>query len=489
LHEKSNQLILAKTTTMKKRFLFLFIICINLFGFSQEIKPFIGAGYNFSYSALRGINRFLDAYNRSPVHGTGFNLIDPFKHVTGLNGHNIVIGVTIDQNIAEINWTRKFDYSTALFSPYARRDVGFKTRTFGLGYFVPVYKYPNLSLNVYGGFHMDFIKARLLTKVAYSEAAFDTLEWKELSMENGRGNFSMLSPTLKLVFTPFKNVPVSFCVSTYWQMCWKNHDFSEMDSEMPNNWPSVETYDSLKSSGGNVGVVFQIVYAPGFKKSEREPKRKIIDEPVVTDVVLSGIIKDEATNLPVTDANIKIEKFADGKWVEIISMKSGATGDYNIRIPKGLKYRVSASSFGYNDKSEEFLIEDYSPSEYKKDLLLSKFKTGESITLQNIYFKKASAVLLEESFPELDKLFSFLKNNPSVEIEIAGHTSSEGDDDYNLKLSKERAESIAAYLITKGIDKTRMTPVGYGEKFPKVEEKTEDDRKLNRRVEFKILKQ
>lgn len=477
-----------KNTNMKTILAILFFLFLFESSNSQSPGIYLGAGYNFSYTALRGVNRFVDAYNTNTSHGAGYVMDAPMDYIKGINGHNIVIGLDLEDGLMEINWTRKFGSNIAQYTPFARREIGFKTRTFGLGYLHRIYENPNLFLNVYAGGHMDFIKAKLLTRVSYSEEVAKTLDWTEVNIDNGRGNFSILSPTIKFVFTPFTNIPISFGINAYWQMCWKNHDFSELDDQMPNNWPDFDTRDSLKSSGGNIGVVFQILYTPSFKKPERKIKDEIID-PIESDVRLFGTVKDDSTNTSIPDANIKIEKFENGDFVEIISMRIGNLGNYEIRIPKGLKYRITASSFGYDDKLEEFEINDYSPPDYQKDFMLSKYKVGQSIKLENIYFKKASAELLKESFDELDKLFSFLKNNQSVEIEIAGHTSSEGEASYNLNLSKERSESIVDYLKTKGIEGNRLKPIGYGPKFPVVEEKTEADRKLNRRVEFKILKQ
>jgi outer membrane protein OmpA-like peptidoglycan-associated protein len=472
---------------MKKFIILLLAVFALQNSFSQNNGVYIGAGYNFSHTALRGVNRFVDAYNSTSLHGSGFVMDAPMDYLKGISGHNIVVGYGIGDGLLEINWTRKFGSNIAQYTPFARREIGFKTRTLGLGYLHNIYSNPKLYLNIYAGGYMDFIKAKLLTKVSYSLQEAESLEWTELNIDNGRGNFSLVSPTMKFVFTPFGRIPISFAINTYWQMCWKNHDFTELDDNIPDNWNNFETRDSLKSSGGNIGVVFQILYTPNFRKPEKRIKDEYSD-PISNDVKLSGKVLDEISNNAVPEAVIKIEKYENGNYVEIISMKAGTEGDFSLRIPRGVKYRISASSFGYTDKNEEIEINDYSPNDYEKDIKLGKYKVGQSIKLENIYFKKASAVLLDESFVELDKLYMFLKNNMGIEIEIAGHTSSEGDDNYNLKLSSDRAQAIVKYLTDKGIQAGRLSPVGYGEKFPVVDEKTEDDRKLNRRVEFKILK-
>lgn len=109
------------------------------------------------------------------------------------------------------------------------------------------------------------------------------------------------------------------------------------------------------------------------------------------------------------------------------------------------------------------------------------------LTLNHISFQKGSSTLKPESFEELDKLVETLKANPTVRIEVAGHTDNVGDANANLRLSRLRAVSVANYLISKGINEKRVTAVGYGSKEPVVENYTEEDRTKNRRVELKVL--
>ncbi|HOO10852.1 MAG TPA: OmpA family protein, partial [Cyclobacteriaceae bacterium] len=96
--------------------------------------------------------------------------------------------------------------------------------------------------------------------------------------------------------------------------------------------------------------------------------------------------------------------------------------------------------------------------------------------------------LKPESFVELDKVVEFLMANPSVEIEIAGHTDSKGSDDYNLNLSQGRSQSVVDYLISQGIDSYRLSAHGYGETRPIDTNDTDEGRASNRRVEFTVLK-
>ena len=103
-------------------------------------------------------------------------------------------------------------------------------------------------------------------------------------------------------------------------------------------------------------------------------------------------------------------------------------------------------------------------------------------------FATNSAEVTEEMKPDLEKLMNFVLDNPAVHLVISGHTDSKGDPDANTALSLKRANSIKEYIMTKGgIDDSRIDAKGYGSTKPIIkEEKTEEDRNKNRRVEFEI---
>lgn len=119
---------------------------------------------------------------------------------------------------------------------------------------------------------------------------------------------------------------------------------------------------------------------------------------------------------------------------------------------------------------------------------LKGIEKGKVIELRNVLFETASAKIITSSFVELDQLVQYLQQNPSVEIEIAGHTDSIGKDEYNLTLSQDRANAIGKYLTDKHIQPTRLTMKGYGKQLPVDNNETLEGRQKNRRVEFKIIK-
>jgi OmpA-OmpF porin, OOP family len=114
-------------------------------------------------------------------------------------------------------------------------------------------------------------------------------------------------------------------------------------------------------------------------------------------------------------------------------------------------------------------------------------RKGETLILDKVFFNVGSIVLREESSAELDKLVIVLQKNETVRILVKGHSSSEGGDDFNMKLSDNRAQSVVNYLKQKGIAPERLSFKGYGKTQPIYPNDTEENRQKNRRVEFEIL--
>jgi outer membrane protein OmpA-like peptidoglycan-associated protein len=118
---------------------------------------------------------------------------------------------------------------------------------------------------------------------------------------------------------------------------------------------------------------------------------------------------------------------------------------------------------------------------------VAKVEPNATIRLNNIFFDIDKFVLRPESFPELNRVAEFLEENPSIKVEIAGHTDNTGTDEHNMALSKNRAGAVSKYLIQKGISKDRVTTTFYGESRPRDTNATKEGRQNNRRVEFQIL--
>jgi len=149
---------------------------------------------------------------------------------------------------------------------------------------------------------------------------------------------------------------------------------------------------------------------------------------------------------------------------------------------------LRAEAEGFIPESKNIDLEELEEySELKADLYLVPVEKGQVIRLNNIFFEFDKATLLPESFLELDQLFEILDKNPEIKIEISGHTDDKGSEEYNQKLSEERANAVMRYIFAKGINLRRLSVKSYGETKPITSNETEEGRQLNRRVEFRIL--
>lgn len=108
------------------------------------------------------------------------------------------------------------------------------------------------------------------------------------------------------------------------------------------------------------------------------------------------------------------------------------------------------------------------------------------VQLRNIQFEPNSYMLTRSSFSELEKVFKLMEANPELHIELSAHTDDVGTDAYNDQLSAKRGETTLEYLVKKGIDRSRLTSVGYGKHRPLVPNTSDENRAINRRVEFKV---
>jgi len=166
------------------------------------------------------------------------------------------------------------------------------------------------------------------------------------------------------------------------------------------------------------------------------------------------------------------------------------SGNYFMTLPVGKDYAFSVNQKGYLFYSDNFLIAGLSPdSTYEKNIALQPIEVNASIILKNVFFDVSKFDLKPESQVELDKLVQLLLENPSLKIEISGHTDNVGKPADNLTLSNNRVKSVVTYLLSKNITAARLVAKGYGETKPVADNKTDEGRALNRRTEMKVISQ
>lgn len=213
--------------------------------------------------------------------------------------------------------------------------------------------------------------------------------------------------------------------------------------------------------------------------------------------VVENIFEDETNpnsrilgKKPVVRATIS---FQNGKY----AVETPPNGFVIKEIKFDTTYSIVVGKQGYLTNTK--LIKAQKDKEYNQEIttlnvtvILDKIYFGREVVLKNIYYDYDKWELREESFPTLDELYKIMKNNPGYKIKLGSHTDCRGEADYNLELSLKRANSVVQYLVSKGISKSRLIPIGYGEtkliEDCECENCTEQQHQKNRRTTFEILK-
>jgi outer membrane protein OmpA-like peptidoglycan-associated protein len=203
---------------------------------------------------------------------------------------------------------------------------------------------------------------------------------------------------------------------------------------------------------------------------------------------IKGKVVDEDTGAPVC-AKVELTDLENSKSV-IRGESCWEKGEFLMCLPLGKEYAFNVSREGYLFYSDNFQLKEKKEiiDPYILEIKMKKIKVGGAVVLRNVFFETGSYGLLPESIVELQKLIDFLKLNPTVVIEIEGHTDNVGSEQMNQKLSESRAREVYNYLLDKDIDEKRMQYKGYGLSQPVSTNDTPEGRSLNRRTEFVIIK-
>lgn len=172
---------------------------------------------------------------------------------------------------------------------------------------------------------------------------------------------------------------------------------------------------------------------------------------------------------------------------ELKTRSTEATGTYEVSLSRHNTYRLIIEAPGYISAHEDLVLEA-KIDRLEMNFSLKPLAVGTTVNLKNVLFVKSKANLLEGSYEDLNMVVKLMNKNPKMEIELAGHTDNRGLQKYNMKLSQERVEVVKQYLVSKGIEAKRIRGKGYGGIQPIASNESEETRKLNRRVEFTIVK-
>ena len=269
----------------------------------------------------------------------------------------------------------------------------------------------------------------------------------------------------------------------------------------------------FNSTGDDFGITFAGEKEEGFFSSNRGQKKGY-------DLIYSFILPEMELLVEGTITNTDGEHLSDASLRLIgndgtnIKTQIRRDGTYRLKLQKDTRYAMLATSRGYLNMKHIFTTEGLTDSHtYKQDFNLSPI--SKPVKMGNIFFKFGSWELTPDSEDGLNALVKLLNDNPNITIEMAAHTDMIGNNTANQELSLKRAQSVVNYLIKAGVEKERLTPVGYGEEKPVVvdellhkqypylpkdqildetfittlsADKQEVCNSLNRRTEFRVLK-
>lgn len=225
--------------------------------------------------------------------------------------------------------------------------------------------------------------------------------------------------------------------------------------------------------------------------------------------IAEGTVRDEQGE-PIADAKLRIVG-SDGTNSRVNARRDGT---YKIKLNKEVKYVMLATARGYLNAKEQWDTKGLKDSKtYTLDFALSPI--SRPVKMENIFYEFGRWELTQASEKEMDGLIKLLNDNPNITIELSAHTDMKGNEEFNQELSQKRAQACCDYLIKNGIEKERLTPVGYGKSKPVIADKAlnkqypfipvdqaldeefilklksdqqEICNQINRRTEFKVIK-
>ena len=202
---------------------------------------------------------------------------------------------------------------------------------------------------------------------------------------------------------------------------------------------------------------------------------------------VKGTVRDKKTNQPLP-ARVELFNINKNELTSFVRSDS-LSGEYLIVLTQGADYGLYVSQPGYLFQSLHFNYEvENNLVPVKLDVFLEPVEMGASGVLNNLFFDLNKYEIKENSTTELDKVIRFLNENPAIRVEISGHTDNAGTPAYNLLLSQKRAQSVANYLVAHGVSAARIVQKGYGADKPLKPNDTEENRQVNRRIEFRVVR-
>ena len=230
----------------------------------------------------------------------------------------------------------------------------------------------------------------------------------------------------------------------------------------------------FKPNAFRFSLMGEIIFSEFFRNLSLEPVKRAVDFFIADSETQEGVDAEILiTNLNREETIIfSIQDLQDGKITAML--REGDEYEFTVRGAQG--YSFHNQTFSTSDDVTQSV-----------DIELVPLREATSLRLNNIYFASNSAELNSESFPELNRVVDLIDDNPQLVIEISAHTDDVGNANYNLLLSERRAQSVVRYLLDNEVPEDRIVAKGYGLHNPIAPNDSDDNRALNRRVEFTVI--
>jgi OOP family OmpA-OmpF porin len=311
---------------------------------------------------------------------------------------------------------------------------------------------------------------------------------------------------MKYWFSPTGTSPDAYGPKVMVPATWKEKGFGRTNAHTGNSYVGITTYGCAGKPHCREYVAVQLneplvtgqqYYAEFWVNHLPYSMRTNNLGICFTDKKISNLFEDQLYLQPAVNAK-EVVLAKNLAWTKVSArFKAGSEAEYLIIgnfYPDSLTVARTAwkdpLTFGYY-YIDDVIIRKEDPilpvPVREDDLTRTRFEAGRTFQLKDIYFEFDKTELLPRSFVELKKLVRILKDNPAMHIVIIGHTDAIGTDEYNQKLSEDRARAVLVYLVQNGIPAQRLDSRGKGSLLPVASNDNDDGRQLNRRVEFLVV--
>lgn len=265
-------------------------------------------------------------------------------------------------------------------------------------------------------------------------------------------------------------------------------------SKVNGKWLTPENLNyPLNSSRDDFGFVMSDNDSTGFVTSTRTAEGdemfEFIKHP--PKFFAFGLVSSIKSNEPLKDVNVVLSNISGEK---IKNFTTTTNGKYEFKLPLNGEFKIHVSKEGFFATSSNISTIGKKFSEnFEVNLKLDELIIEKAIVIENIYYDYDKWFIREDAKPSLNNLVKVMEDNPNIFIELSSHTDSRASGSYNLILSDKRARAAVEYIISKGINRDRITAKGYGETMllNRCKNKvvcTEEEHQENRRTEFKVTK-